>query len=211
MTAIIWDQLGDRVYETGVDHGVLYFPDGGGVPWNGLISVESHTPSTIDSIYYDGVKVNDIVNIGEFKGTLKAYTYPDEFLEFEGTLESPDGFLLTGQGQQPFHLSYRTIVGNDTEVLDFAYRIHLLWNLIAMPSTRSYKTLSLNSSPIEFEWALTAIPEAATKFHPTAYLIIDSRNVAAPLMEEIHTLLYGSVSTEPNFPSLKYLLDLANV
>lgn len=206
MTKIVWDKIGDRSYEGGVDRGVLYFPDGGGVPWNGLTSVSSDTPSDVEDIYYDGVKINQVVTVGAYEGSLKAYTYPDEFLYFEGLLETADGVFLTAQGQRPFHLSYRTMAGNDTAGGSAGYKIHVLWNLLAVPSDKEYTSLSLDSTAMEFEWKLTAIPEDVDEARPTAYLIIDSRDIPSAKLTAVENLLYGTPSTSPSLPSLKTLV-----
>lgn len=208
MTAIVWDQIGDRVYESGVDRGVLYFPDGGGVPWNGLTAVDSSIKKTVEAVYYDGVKVNDIVNVGDFQGTLKAYTFPDEFLEFEGVQEDRDGMFVTGQNPKMFHLAYRTIIGNDIEGDALGYKLHLLWNLIAIPSTRGYESLSSDPSAIHFEWSLTSIPDYLDDFAPSSYLIIDSRTIDSELLSDLETILYGTVGVDPTIPSISEVLVL---
>ena len=204
MTHIVWDQLEDRTYEAGLDRGVLYFPGGGGVAWNGLVSVEEEPSTTVDPVYYDGVKFNDIIVAGDYSATLKAFTYPDEFLEFEGILEEQDGLFVTDQPQSLFHLSYRTLIGEE------GYKIHLLWNLTAIPSTKTYETLSLDSAPAEFEWTLTSVPEPIDNYRPTAHIIIDSRKMDPYLLEDIETILYGTHDEEervPTMPSMKGLVS----
>lgn len=208
MTTIVWDQIGDRLYQGGVDRGVLYLLDGTSVPWNGLIAVSSHINTTVEPVYFDGIKVNDTVNIGDFVGSLRAYTYPDEFLQCEGVIEDDDGIFLTGQTQKPFHLSWRTRIANDVLGTDLGYKLHLLRNAVALPSQAEYETLSLDSEPVEFEWSITAIPEAVDLFRPTAYLIIDSRRVDSGLLADIEETLYGDVSNDPEFPTFNTLMDL---
>lgn len=203
MAAIAWDQTGDRVFETGLDRAVLYFPDGGGVPWNGLISVNEKNTTEVDAVYFDGIKFNDIVVIGDYSATLRAYTYPEEFMEFEGIIAEQTGMYVANQPARLFHLSYRTRVGNDINGPDDGYKIHMLWNLIAVPSNKSYQTLSLQSEPTEFEWDLTSIPEEIEKYRPTSHIILDSRKLDPMLMRDIEVILYGDVDREPIMPSLK--------
>lgn len=205
MTAVTWDAIGERNYETGLDHGVLYFPTGGGVAWNGLTSVNDTTSVTVEPIYFDGFKTIDIPSVGEFSATMKAYTYPDEFLEFEGVVEDSNGMLFTGQRPKPFHLSYRTRVGNDVQGIQ-DYKLHLLWNLLAVPSSKTFDTLSSDPSPIEFEWKLTSVPQVADTYRPTSHIILDSRKLAPALMDDIGIMLYGDVSNDPEFPSLMSLI-----
>lgn len=204
MTALSWDNIGDRFYETGLDRGVLYFPEGGGVAWNGLTSLEEQITTTTQSAYFDGVKYDDIITIGDFEGTLRALTYPDEFMQFEGVLEDQKGVLITGQPSETFGLCFRTKIGSDTDP-NFGYKIHLLWNLTAIPSAREHKTLSMDVEPLEFEWELTAIPEYIEGFQPTAYVIIDTRKVDPFLVADLETILYGDEENDPRLPSLKGL------
>lgn len=201
MPAVVWDQLEDRVFEAGLDHGVLYFPDGGGVAWNGLTSVEEIASTSAEPTYFDGTKFNDVVVYGDFSATLRAFTYPDEFLEFEGILEDQDGLLIADQPLSMFHLTYRTMINNEGD-----YKIHMLWNLIAIPSNTVYTTLSLDTEPTEFEWTLTAVPEPIDNYRATAHVILDSRKLDPYLLEDIETILYGDPLDEerfPTFPSLK--------
>lgn len=207
MAAIVWDQIGDRAFETGLDRGVLYFPDGGGVPWNGLTALEHKTSTTVEPVHYDGIKFNDIIIAGDWSGTLRAYTYPDEFLEFEGVVEEQSGLYIAEQPQSFFHLAYRTRVGSDTEGISSGYKLHLLWNLTAIPSTRTYESLSLDVSPIEFEWSLTAVPEDIDNYRPTAHIILDSRRFDPLLLSDIEAILYGTEENDPKMPSLKGLTN----
>lgn len=205
MSAITWDEIGDRTFEIGLDRGVLYFPDGGGVAWNGLLGVDHRVAPEVDPVYYDGVKFNDIVTPGDFNAVLKAYTYPEEFLQFEGLIEEQTGFYVDQQQPALFHLSYRTKTGNDIQGVDQGYKIHLLWNLTAIPATKSYQTLSLDVEPMEFEWDLSSIPEEIDRHRPTSHVVIDSRKIDPLLLADIEDILYGTVDNEPTMPTLKSL------
>lgn len=205
MTKLDWDQTGDRQYEAGLDRGVLYFPEGGGVCWNGLISLEKDSQTELETVYFDGVKVNEIVTPGDFAGTLKAYTYPDEFLRFEGVIEDQNGILICEQEPDCFHLSYRTKTGSDTNELGDHYKIHLVYNITAIPSTIEYATLTLETEPIEFEWELSTIPEEIAGYRPTAHIVINTKDVDPWLLEDLETILYGSEEEDPKLPPLKAL------
>lgn len=205
MTALVWDNVGERHYETGLDRGVLFFPEGGGVAWNGLIAIEEENNSSVQSVYFDGVKFNDIVIVEDFSATLRAYTYPDEFLRFEGILADQRGVLVTTQPFERFHLVYRTRVGNDVDGTDYGYKIHVLYNLTAIPSSKEYTTMSLDTEPMEFEWSLTAIPEEIEGFRPTAHIIIDTNKVDPLLIADIEAIFYGDEENDPRLPSLKGL------
>jgi len=204
MTALTWDKVGDRVYETGLDRGVLYFPEGGGVPWNGLVAIEEQVSTSVQAVHFDGLKTNDIVTVGDFSAVIRAYTYPNEFLRFEGTLEDQAGILVTGQPPEVFHMSYRTRVGNDISS-EMGYKIHLLYNLTAIPADIERATLSLDVEPNEFEWEVTSIPEYIEGFRPTSHVIIDTRRIDPLLVSDIEDILYGSEEAPPILPSLRSL------
>lgn len=205
MSVLTWDQTGSREFEAGVSEAVLYKPDVPGVPWNGVTSIDEGVRNSSEPVYFDGTKFNDLITIGDFNGSLKAFTYPDEFLECEGIIEDELGFMVTGQLPQPFGLSYKTKVGNDVNGIEDHYKIHLLYNLTAIPQQISHQTLSLSTDPIEFEWALTSIPEYIDYYRPTAHIILDSGNFDEFLLRDIEDMLYGTESTDPHMPSLKYL------
>jgi hypothetical protein len=205
MAVLVWDQVGDRLYETGVSKGVLYKNDSIGVPWNGLTAVEESVSNEVEPVYFDGIKFDDIVTIGDFSAVLRAFTYPDEFLYYEGTMEDQDGFFITNQPLSKFGLSYQTKIGNDIAGIDSAYKIHILYNLTAIPSTTVYSTIGETLEPLEFEWTISAIPEDIETFRPTAHVIFDSRKMNPHLLQDIESILYGDEETEPHLPSLKGL------
>ena len=208
MAAIIWDEVSKRFYETGVSKGVFYDHAGYGVAWNGLTSVEENTSHQVQPIYFDGHKFNDIVIIGDFSATLRAFTYPDEFLPYEGILQDElEGFLVTGQPGNRFGLSYQTNIGNDVDGTNLGYKIHLLYNLTANPSQKAFNTMSLEVEPTEFEWAITAIPEFIDNYRPTAHVILDSRTLDPYLLTDLQNTIYGTAYEDPNLPSLTTLIE----
>ncbi len=200
MTTLVWDEVGARVYENGVSHGVFYGSDNKGVPWNGLTSVEEIINDSVEPLYFDGFKYGDLVVSGDFQGKMKAFTYPDEFLNYEGLVEWLPGFRLSDQPKSRFGLSYRTGVSDDlgTE----GYKIHLLYNVLAVPSSKVYNTLSLDVEPTDFEWDISAIPEDIDKFRPTAHVVLDSRKIDPYLLADIERILYGTAETDALLPDL---------
>lgn len=205
MASLVWDQTGSRFYETGVDRGVLYLPDGSGVPWNGLISVnEKLIGNELEPIYFDGVKFADAMSVGDFAGTLKAYTYPEEFLELEGILSVGNGLFAANQYTKQFGLSYRTKIGNDVEGGDLGYKIHILYNLTAVPTQKAYQTSS-GANAVEFEWDLTATPGEVHGFRPTAHIILDSRYTNELLLQNIEDVLYGNEINNATLPAISTL------
>ena len=206
MTAIVWDEIGTRTFEVGVDRGVLYPPNTDGVVWNGLISVNEKTiGNEVTSYYFDGIKYADVAGSGDFAGTIRAYTYPDEFLELEGIVEVGNGLFLANQQPIRFGLSYRTKIGNDVDGDSAGYKIHILYNLTAIPSQKNFQTQSIESSAIEFEWNVTAIPEEVPGFRPTAHIILDTRLMSPLLIADIEATLYGNELNNPELPALSTL------
>lgn len=205
MAKIVWDQLGERFYENGVSQGVFYGADSKGVPWNGLTSVESASVDSTDPLYFDGFKYADLITLGDFEGTLKALTYPDEFLNYEGVWEADPGFFMNHQPKTRFGLSYRTEVNNDLGQ-SVAYKLHLLYNLIAIPADKRYETLSLDNDPIEFDWDISGLPEEVDNFRPTAYVVIDSRKIDPFLLLDIEDILYGTDEQQAALPDLNGLV-----
>lgn len=205
MAALVWDQVGDRLYETGISKGVLYQDDGTGIPWNGLTSIEEDAGNSVEPVHFDGVKFNDIITIGDFSGILRAFTYPEEFLYYEGTLKDQTGFYVLNQPQSRFGLSYQTKIGNDVVGIDMGYKIHLLYNLTAIPSNRTYETLSLDVQPLEFEWTITSIPEEIENFLPTAHIVFNSLEIDPHLLSDIEDIIYGDEDNDAYLPTLKGL------
>lgn len=192
MPKLVWDKLGDRVYESGLDRGVLYLPDGSAVPWNGLTAVIEHYNQELSPVYYEGMKVADLVVLGDFTATVNAITYPDEFMELEGSVAIRRGTLFGNQEPQVFGLCYRSDVGNDLEGQSAAHKIHILYNVTAVPKDRSYSTRSDSPEPMAFEWEISALPEEVPGFSPTAHIVLDSREIDPWLLEEFEVMLYGS-------------------
>lgn len=207
MSIIQWDQVGERRYETGIDRGVLYLPDSA-VPWNGLTSVVDGNSRDKKEYYIDGRKYLDYQVPGNFTGHLKAFTYPDEFDLINGSKEfSVAGVLLQDQRVETFGLTYRTRIGNDADGIDHGYKLHILYNLKALPSDITYATLGLDQAPNEFDWELTATPESADGFRATAHVIFDSTMMIDVILGGLEDILYGTTETEPSLPPLQDLLD----
>lgn len=202
MARIQWDRIDERIYQSGIDHGVLYPQDGPAVPWNGLVGMEESDNSELKIYYLDGVKFLENLSPGEFQGKLKAITYPEEFDQIMGLAVVSPGLIITEQKPKSFNLSYRTLVSNPIEGADFGYKIHILYNLLAQPDARSYATLSTDDQGIEFVWTLTGTPPKINKFRPTVHVVIDSRTTPTDVMKLLENRLYGSDTSSANFPSI---------
>lgn len=210
MPRLIWNESGTRFYESGVDRGVLYLPNGSGVPWNGLTSVDESGTDATEPVHFDGVKTVDIPLIGEYEGTLQAYTYPDEFLEFEGIASQGNGLYVDNQASMRFGLSYRTQVGNDIDGADHGYKIHIVYNLMAVPASPSYQTLSEQQSATDFSWSIAAVPEWVSGYRPTAHVVLDSRDLNPFLLRDLERILYGDANVNASLPPLSELVDFVS-
>ena len=209
MTALVWDEVSKRIYQTGVDHGVLYLHDGTAVPWNGLIDIEEGSNSELKSFYLDGVKFLQSLTPGEFIGKLKAYTYPDEFDSVNGMVNVAPGLTYYEQPAKSFSLAYRTKVGNDLEGSEFAYKIHVLYNLLAIPESHSFETANDSGvQPIEFTWGLTGTPPMIDRYRPTVHLSMDSRTTPPDVLSLVEDTLYGTDTIVPSLPDIVSLAEI---
>lgn len=209
MTRIAWGEAGSRLFEAGVDRGVLYVADAPGVPWTGLISVQdSRSGGAPKPRFIDGVKVSNHASLEQFEGTIEAFSYPSEFEVCDGTAQYQNGLRVKRQRRHPFSMTYRTRIGNDVSGLEYAYRIHILYNLRAEPSDHGYQTLGEDTDPMTFSWDISARPELASGLIPTSYFEIDSRDVPVELLVTLENLLYGDVGQDPSLPTAGELLFL---
>lgn len=209
MPKLLWGQSGERLFDAGVDQGVLYFTDLSVVPWPGLISVEEIlNDSSMTSIYYDGVKTGDRQTFSDFSATVKALSYPEELLDNLGIQELEPGLFVDGQKPKTFHMAYRSLVGDDLVGLDRGYKIHLLYNLTIVTETITYSTLSNNNAPAEVSFKIQSVPDKAPGYRPTAHVILDSTQLNTSLMNSLESILYGSESTDPYIPSVSDLIQM---
>lgn len=204
---LTWDKVGERRYETGVNKGVLYIPDNNGVyntgvAWNGLTTVtESPSGAEATPLYADNIKYLNLISAEEFGATVEAYTYPDEFNQFDGVASPSEGVYVGQQSRKSFGMSYQTRVGNDTDGSDFGYKIHLIYGAQAAPSEKAYATINDTPEAITFSWELTTTPvDAGDGLKPTAQLVIDSTKVDPAALAVLEAALYGSVGTDPRLP-----------
>lgn len=207
MTVLTWDQIGQRIYETGVDHGVLYIPDNvgaytTGVAWNGLVNV-NETPSGAEANaqYADNIKYLNLFSAEEFGATLEAFTYPKEFAQFDGLGVPAVGVTIGQQARKSFGLSYRTKVGNDIDGDAHGYKLHLVYGCSASPSEKSYQTINDSPEAITFSWDITTVPVPVTGYRPTSILTINSLEVTSGDLTDLENLLYGTSGTNPSLPT----------
>jgi hypothetical protein len=197
MAELVWDIYSGKRYEAGLDRGVLYPSASLAVPWNGLISVSENIEDfNSETFYYDGVLRRRVISSGNFSATLEAITYPDEFMRFDGYSQSGDvgGVFYEAQPRESFNLSYRTMVEEEGST---SYKIHVLYNLTAEPSSNSRNTLTNDISPSIFSWTLKSTPIEIVGKYPLSHLIIDSRLTYPDTLSAIEDILYGTPSVAP--------------
>lgn len=205
MSKLVWDNTGERLYETGVSKGVLYIPTGGvyskGVAWNGLTAVtESPSGAEATPLYADDIKYLNLMSNEEFGCTIEAYTYPDEFAECDGSASLVDGVYIGQQARKTFGFCYRTVLGNDTESNDHGYKLHLVYGCLAAPSEKSYATVNDSPEAITFSWEVSTTPVNVTGHKPTACITIDSTKADPTKLAELEKKLYGDTSSEAMLP-----------
>lgn len=222
---LVWDQVGQKVYETGVKKGVLYLIDPtdltykNGVAWNGLTQVsESPSGAEATKLYADDVLYLNMYSAEEFGATVEAYTYPDEFAALDGSAEIATGVMIGQQTRKAFGLSYVTTIGNDVSGNDYGYKIHLIYGAMASPSEKSYGTINDSPEAITFSWTLTTTPVTVTGFKPTATVVIDSTKFKTTeekaKLAAFEDIIYGTENTNPRLPlpdEVKTLLGIAAV
>ena len=206
MAKIVWDNTGDRLYETGVKKGVLYVQskDGtypAGVPWNGLTAI-TESPSGAEStpLYADDIKYLNLMSVEEFGATIEAYTYPDEFAVCDGSAQLAEGVMIGQQPRTTFGMSYVTTVGNDVSGNAYGYKIHIIYGASATPSEKSYSTINDSPEAITFSWEVKTAPVNVTGFNPTASVVIDSTKVDPTKLAVLESMLYGSETAEAILP-----------
>lgn len=214
MSKIVWDKTGERFYETGVDHAVLYPIDAeglynGGVAWNGITAInESPSGAEPNNLYADNIKYLVLVGAEDFGLTIEAYTYPDEWEECDGSAEIAPGVLAGQQNRKVFGLSYRTKLGNDVDGQDHGYKLHLVYGGLASPSERGYQSVNDSPEPINPSWEVTTTPVDVPGFKPTARLTIISTKADRVKLAALETILYGSADTEPRLPLPEEVIEL---
>lgn len=211
MTRLVWDNTGERFYETGVDRGVLYIGNAG-FAWPGLVTVtESPQGGEARPYYIDGYKYLNLAASEEFEATIEAFSAPPEFASCDGLNTMYAGLLITQQPRRSFGFSYRTKIGNDINGSDHGYKIHLVYNALAAPSDRTHSTMNSSVDAPTRTWELTTLAPKIDGVRPTAHFIIDSLTTPSEVLSSFEDLLYGAEGTEPSLPSVAELIALFNL
>ena len=213
MSKLVWDAVGEKLYETGVSNGVLYVQSAGaypaGVPWNGLISVtESPEGAEPEALWADNIKYVNLMSAETFGATIEAYTYPDEFNACDGSAALATGVMVGQQARKPFGLVYKTRIGNDTEGDALGYKLHIIYGCTASPSEKGYQTVNDSPEAITFSWEVSTTPVPVTGFRPSATLVLDSTQVSAANMKAVEDVLFGSETLTASLPLPDAILAL---
>lgn len=220
MSKLVWDQVGQKTYETGVEQGVLYPQDSTGtytkgVAWNGLINV-SESPSGAEptALWADNRKYLNLMSNEEFGASIEAYTYPKEFAECDGSKEVAPGIFIGQQDRKTFGMAYKTLIGNDTEGTNYGYKIHLIYGALASPSEKGYSTVNDSPEAMTLSWEISTTPVSIAtlidgkKVKPTATMVIDSTTTAADKLAALEGILFGSESEEARLPLPDEIIEL---
>lgn len=215
MAKLLWNQAGEKKYETGISNGVLYpiATDGSypaGHAWNGLISItESPEGAELTSLYADNTKYIDLQSVEEFKGSIEAYAYPKEFGECDGTKEALAGVKLGQQARKAFGMSYITKIGNDVDGDAHGELIHVVYGCKASPSEKSYSTINDSPDAATFSWDFSSTPAAVTGHAATSTITIDTTQLAETEVNAVKDALFGTDVAEAYLPDPDTLIGLA--
>lgn len=219
MSVLVWDQPGERMYETGVDHGVLYPTNAStgayedGVAWNGLTAVnESPSGGEAESLYADNIEYASVLSSEKFAGSIEAYTYPDEFAacngesslflsDTGGTITVAEGVLVSQQERRKFGFSYRTLIGNDVKGVDYGSVIHIVYGAQVAPSEKNHQTIGESPEAATLSWEFSTTPVAIPGMKPSAHISIDTTKITSAQLTSLKNKLYGTESSQPELPT----------
>ena len=209
-----WDKVGERLYETGVDRGVIYPQEADGTypkgaAWNGLTDV-SEKPSGAEAtpLYANNKKYLELLSAEDFAGSIGAYMYPDEFGECNGEKEVAPGVFVTQQARKPFGFTYRTLIGNDTEKTKHGYKLHIVYGATARPSEKTNTTVNESPEAASLSWEFSTTPLECEGIDPTAHIAINSKKITADKLKAIEDILYGTEDEDARLPLISEIIDL---
>lgn len=213
MARLVFDKVGERFYETGVDRCVLYLQSSTGdyplgVAWNGITEIQQN-PSGAESNkqYADNIDYLNLISKETFGGSIASFTQPDEWAQCDGSVEPVAGIRMGQQTRKSFGLSYRTLIGNDIDGTDYGYKIHLIWNAKATPSERSYATMNDSPEALNPSWTIDTTPVSVPGYKPTSHMEIDSTKVDATKLAAFEDIILGSENSDPRLPTPAEVID----
>lgn len=208
MTPLEWDKIEERKFETGIDRGVLYRIDGTfATVWNGLVSVAETGSSETKSYYYQGLKVHERHVPGAYSAKVEAFTYPDLLDELTGIIPYASGVRVHDGRPEPFHLCYRTRIGDPVDGIDHGYKLHLVYNVLAKPEGFSSKTVGEAIEPNLFAWTLSGMQKSVDAGQPIDHISIDSTDADPVVLQALEDKLYGTIAFDPDIPPPDNVLE----
>lgn len=213
MSKMVWDQIGERLYETGVEQVALYPQVGGaypaGAPWNGITALNlSPSGAEPTPLYANDRKYITLTSVEELGGTIEAYTYPDEWMECDGSAALVEGVYLGQQPRKPFGLVAKTLIGNDTELNKHGYKLHLIYGGLASPSEQAHATVNDSPEAATLSWEFTTTPVDVAGHEPTSYICVDSTKVDKAKLAALEAILYGSDDEEARLPLPAEIMEI---
>lgn len=202
-----WDVVGERYFERGVDRVVIYLNDGEAIPWCGVVSISEDSVVSTSATYFEGNKVSSIVETDSFSASINAITFPEIVSKLEGSEEINRGLYLTNQHPRTFNMSYRTGIGDDLNGAQSSAKIHILFDVMLVPSAREYVTINAESDVMTFEWQIVSIPPEVGNYRPTAHVILDERSLPNAIRDQLYISLYGDGINPPGFNSAEDLIQ----
>ena len=216
MAELVWDDAGDRLYETGIDKVVLFpFAAGGGyangVAWNGVTAInENPSGGEATALYADNIKYLNLMSVEELGLSIEAYDSPDEFDECDGSVALATGVTIGQQERKHFGLCYRTLIGNDEEGTNYGYKIHIVYDCVASPTEKSHSTVNDSPEAEAMSWDVNTVPIAVSGYKPTASVVIDSTKVAEAKLTLIKNSLYGTANAPSTILTPAGILEIIN-
>lgn len=216
MPKLVWDQSGERLYETGTAKGVLFVQGttgayDAGVAWNGLVSVKKSNDGAEESpLYADNMKYLSLTSAENLKGSIDAFTYPEEFEACDGSSAVNPGVYVGQQTRVPFGLAWSTIVGNDTQGNAYGEKIHIIYNAKVAPAERAYETVNEDPSALTFSWEYTTTPVdlSAIGLEPSAGIVVSKSEVSVAAWTALTDKLYGTATVPSALPSIQEVITL---
>ena len=216
MVKLQWDQAGQRLYETGTNKGVLFVQDdtgsyGTGVAWNGLVSVQkSNDGAEENPLYADNMKYLSLMSAENLRGSIDAYTYPEEFEACDGSVAINQGVYIGQQARVPFGMVYSTIVGNDTQGNAFGEKMHFIYNAKVSPTERAYETVNEDPTALTFSWEYSTTPVDLSDIglQASAGVVVSKHEVGATAWKALQDLVYGTADKEPTLPTIQEIIEL---
>lgn len=214
---LIWDAIGERLFELGTSNTALFVQSADGkhepgVAWNGMQAVkQAPEGAEITKIYADNQEYAGLASAEKFKGTIEAFTYPDAFMECDGTREVAPGVHVGQQRRKPFSMVYKTLIGSDTSGIDHGYKLHFIWNATVAPSAKDYQTVGESPEATALSWAFdtTTMDPGIEGIKPMSYFVVDSTKVTEGVMKALEDKVYGSELEDPTMPTLKEVIEIA--